>query len=55
MNCPNGHPVGDDDSFCPTCGTAFAADAVSTHGEEGRTGYTARCVQGHVFSGALPG
>ena len=24
-------------------------------GEEGRVGYTARCQQGHVFSGALPG
>jgi hypothetical protein len=41
--------------FCPTCGAAFAADAVSTHGEEGRVGYAARCPQGHVFSGALPG
>jgi len=41
--------------FCPTCGTAFPEDGISTHGEEGRTGYTARCPQGHVFSGALPG
>ena len=41
--------------FCPTCGAAFETDAVSTHGEEGRTGYSARCPQGHLFSGALPG
>ena len=41
--------------FCPTCGAEFPADAVTTHGEDGRTGYTARCPQGHVFSGALPG
>jgi hypothetical protein len=53
--CPTCVGKVDRPCFCPTCGTAFAADAVSTHGEEGRTGYTARCVQGHVFSGALPG
>ncbi len=41
--------------FCPTCGAEFPEGAVTTHGEDGRTGYTARCPQGHVFSGALPG
>jgi|GEM_PF-2548487 len=40
--------------FCPTCGSAFDADSILTHGEEGRTGYNARCPHGHVFSGALP-
>ena len=26
--CPNGHPVGVDDRFCPLCGTAIAAPQV---------------------------
>ena len=53
--CPACAGAVDRPRFCPTCGQAFADDAVSTHGEEGRVGYTARCPQGHVFSGALPG
>ncbi len=53
--CPSCQGAVDQPRFCPTCGQAFADDAVSTHGEEGRVGYTARCPQGHVFSGALPG
>ncbi len=53
--CPACRGSVDQPRFCPTCGTAFAPDQVSVHGEEGRTGYTARCAQGHVFSGALPG
>lgn len=53
--CPACRGAVDRPGFCPTCGTAFAPDQVSVHGEEGRTGYTARCAQGHVFSGALPG
>lgn len=53
--CPTCAGSVDQPRFCPTCGQAFAEDAVSTHGEEGRMGYTARCPQGHVFSGALPG
>ena len=46
----DGEDVEPREIFC-----AFAADAVSTHGEEGRIGYMARCPQGHEFSGALPG
>jgi len=53
--CPACRGTVDAPRFCPTCGTAFAPDRVSVHGEEGRTGYTARCAQGHVFSGAIPG
>ena len=53
--CPNCTGTVDQPRFCPTCGTAFEPAAVSTHGEEGRTGYSARCAHGHVFSGALPG
>ena len=53
--CPSCTGAVDAPRFCPTCGAAFADDAVSTHGEEGRVGYSARCPQGHVFSGALPG
>ena len=39
----------------PIAETGFDPAQVSVHAEEGRTGYTARCAQGHVFSGALPG
>jgi len=53
--CPDCRGSVDRPRFCPTCGTPFADDQVSVDAEEGRTGYTARCAQGHVFSGALPG
>ncbi len=53
--CPGCTGTTERPRFCPKCGCAFAADAVSTHGEEGRIGYMARCPQGHEFSGALPG
>lgn len=53
--CPSCVGTTDRPRFCPTCGAAFPDDAVSTDSEEGRTGYTATCPQGHVFSGALPG
>ncbi len=53
--CPSCSGTVDRPCFCPTCGRAFDEASVSTLGEDGRLGYTARCAQGHVFSGAIPG